>query len=70
MNTGKTLRSTYLDNSETIWSVSVGIPRVHLEGDLVFPAELLHLLPGRVGVGQQELDTDARLEALPGGGGP
>ena len=57
---------TYLHNCQPVRGVSVGVPGVDLHGNLVLPAELLHLLPGRVRAGQQELDAHPGDEALPG----
>ena len=57
---------THLDNCQPVRSVSVRVPGVNLHCNLVLPAQLLHLLPGRVRAGQQELDAHPGDEALPG----
>ena len=58
--------NAHLGDGEPVGRVSVGVPGVHLQRDLVLPAELLHLLPGRVRARQQELHTHARHETLRG----
>lgn len=57
----------YLHNTETIWSITIRISWVNFQCNFILPSKLLDLLPGRVSVGEQELDTDSGHETLPGG---